>query len=116
MNKCACDARCLSQAALHVTWGGFASYVLTLEGTAVKSILRLEERGLAQSIGSFRSFVKLYTPEAKKAAAMQKARDHAATIGATAWSQTSFGSADGFVNKFGETFDKNPDLAMKMIA
>jgi len=56
------------------------------------------------------------TPEAKKAAAVQKARDHAATIGATAWSQTSFGSADGFVNKFSETFDKNPDLAMKMIA
>lgn len=56
------------------------------------------------------------TPEAKKAAAMQRAKDHAATVGESAWKQTSFGSADGFVNKFGEVFDKNPDLAMKMIA
>lgn len=55
------------------------------------------------------------TPEAKKAAAIQKARDHAVTVGESAWKQTSFGSADGFVNKFGEVFDKNPETAMKML-
>lgn len=56
------------------------------------------------------------TPEAKKAAAVQKARDHAATIGDSAWKQTSFGSVEGFVNTFSETFDKDPGLALKMIA
>lgn len=56
------------------------------------------------------------TPEAKKAVAVQKAKEHAATIGDSTWKQTSFRSADGFVAAFGETFDKNPEVAMKMLA
>ncbi len=55
------------------------------------------------------------TPEAKKAAAIQKARDHAATVGESAWKSGSFGSAEGFVAYFSEVFDKNPETALKML-
>lgn len=54
-------------------------------------------------------------PQTDKAAAVKKATTHAETVPESAWKQSSFKSRAGFVAKFGETFDKSPDEAMKMI-
>ncbi len=54
-------------------------------------------------------------PQDTKAAALEKAKEHAATVPESAWKQTSFGSGTGFVQKFGEAFDKNPESALKML-
>lgn len=56
------------------------------------------------------------TPEAKKASALTKAKEHAATVPDAVWKQTSYGTGAGFVQKFSEVFDKNAELAMQMIA
>jgi hypothetical protein len=55
------------------------------------------------------------TPAAQKAAAIEKAKEHAATVPNDAWSQTSFKSQAGFVQKFSEAFDKNPVAALSML-
>jgi hypothetical protein len=55
------------------------------------------------------------SPEAKKAAAIEKAKEHAATVGEAAWKSGSFGSGAGFVSYFAEQYDKNPANAMKML-
>jgi hypothetical protein len=47
--------------------------------------------------------------------AMAKARAHA-ELHAPHWKQTTFGSASGFVTKFSECFDKDPETALKMIS
>ncbi len=55
------------------------------------------------------------SPQDAKAQAVAKAQEHAGTVPETAWKQTSFGSGAGFVQKFGEVFDKNPETALKML-
>ncbi len=54
-------------------------------------------------------------PQDTKATAIEKAKEHAATVPEAAWKQTSFGSSAGYVQKFGEIFDKSPESALKML-
>jgi hypothetical protein len=54
-------------------------------------------------------------PQGARADAISRAELHAQTLPESAWKQTAFKSAKGFVTTFSEMYDKNPDNALKMI-
>lgn len=78
---------------------------------------KMRELGKRPSIIRFGEKVpgKPLGPQGDKAEALAKAEAHAATVPETAWKQTDFKTARGFVEKFAEVYDKSPEKAMKLL-